>query len=148
MSKSMKNLLRSVAAAGVIAGLAVAPANGFAASAVVEQAKAACVVGEQADGYLGFVPGAAVSDALRREVRNINQQRKAAYVDLARRNGVTVEVAGALTAEKLMNQAGRGECIRNQNGNDNVFFDRCFIDASGRRITIRHDVSRYHAPRG
>ena len=39
MGKSMKNWLRSVAAAGVIAGLTVAPASGFAASAVVEQAK-------------------------------------------------------------------------------------------------------------
>lgn len=92
------------------------PLASFAASAVIEDAKDACIVGEQADGYLGVVEGADASDAVRREVRDINQQRKAFYADLARRNGVTVEVTAALTAEKLINQADPGECIRDQSG--------------------------------
>lgn len=109
----MKNTLRGIAAAGLIA---VAPIPAHAASAIVEQAKDACVVGEQADGYLGVVSGADASDALRREIRDINQQRKAVYADLARRNGVTIEVTAALTAEKLINQARSGQCYRDQSG--------------------------------
>jgi len=83
---------------------------------IVEQAKDNCVVGEQADGYLGFVPDKTVSTELRREVRQINQQRKAVYVNIARENGTTVEVTAALTAEKLIRRAGRGECVRGTDG--------------------------------
>ena len=116
MENSMKKLFRRIAAAGLMAGVALAPASGYAASAIVEQAKSQCVVGEQADGYLGVVSGADASAALRREIRDINQQRKAVYADLARRNGVTIEVTAALTAEKLINQARRrGQCYRDQN---------------------------------
>ena len=113
----MKRLLLSLTAVGLLAGSAIAPVAAAAASAIVEQAKDGCVVGEQADGYLGFVPGATVSSELRREVRDINQRRKSFYADLARRNGVSTSVTAALTAEKLMRQASRGQCIRDQSGN-------------------------------
>ncbi len=113
MEQSLKKIL---AAAVLAAGLATAAAPALAASALVENAKNNCVIGEQADGYLGVVSGADASEALRREVRDINQQRKAAYAQLARRNGVTVEVTAALTAEKLMNQATSGQCVRLDSG--------------------------------
>lgn len=112
----MKKAFRNCAFAAAAAMFMVAPASGLAASAIVESAKDACVVGEQADGYIGFVPGGDATDALRREVRDINQQRKSIYADLARRNGVTIEVTAALTAEKLMNQATSGQCVRTQAG--------------------------------
>ena len=112
----MKKAIRNIVAAALTVTLIAAPVSGLAASAIVEAAKDQCVVGEQADGYLGFVPGGDASDAVRREVRDINQQRKAIYSDLAKRNGVTIEVTAALTAEKLMNQASRGQCIRTQGG--------------------------------
>lgn len=112
----MKRYVIGLASAAVLAGAALAPLAASAASAIVEQAKNECVVGEQADGYLGFVPGAEVSSALRREVRDINQQRKAFYADLAKKNGVTIEVTAALTAEKLLNQASPGQCIRDADG--------------------------------
>lgn len=112
----MKRLLLGLAAAGIFAGASLTAATAMAASAIVEQAKDQCVVGEQADGYLGFVPGADASDSLRREVRDINQQRKAAYARIARANGVSTEVTAALTAEKLISQASSGECVRDQSG--------------------------------
>ena len=112
----MKQLLLGLAAAGVLASASVTAAPAAAASAIVEQAKDQCLVGEQADGYLGFVPGADISTALRREVLDINQQRKAAYARIARANGVSTEVTAALTAEKLINQASSGECVRDQSG--------------------------------
>lgn len=111
MGYSMKKTLMA-AAAGVMASTAVVAAN-----PLVENAKDNCIVGEQADGYLGVVAGAQADEAVRREIRDINQQRKAVYADLARRNGVTIEVAAALTAEKLINQAEPGECVRDGSGN-------------------------------
>lgn len=112
----MKRILLGLAAAGVFAGASLTSAPAVAASAIVEQAKDQCLIGEQADGYLGFVPGADISSALRREVRDINQQRKAAYARIARANGVSTEVTAALTAEKLINQATSGQCVRDQSG--------------------------------
>ncbi|MEZ5891821.1 MAG: YdbL family protein [Parvularculaceae bacterium] len=96
------------------AAAALTPAS--AASARIENAKNSCIVGEQADGYLGFVPGASADAELRREVRDINQQRKAVYVDIAERSGVTVEDAAARTASKLIGQATAGQCVRDAKG--------------------------------
>lgn len=88
----------------------------LAQRALIDQAKAECVIGEQADGYLGIVDASKADAALRREVDSINMQRKAAYGRLAERNGVTIDAAAKLTAEKLMNQAPSGHCIRDESG--------------------------------
>ena len=103
-------------AAVVFAASLLAAVSAAAANPVIDQAKNQCLIGEQADGYLGVVAGANPSDAQRREMRDVNQQRKAVYADLARRNGVSVEVTAQLTAEKLINQARPGQCVRNQQG--------------------------------
>ncbi len=103
--------------AGAMLSFAALPAAAIAASAIVEDAKDRCIVGEQADGYLGFVDDSAADTALKREVRDINQQRKAFYADLAASNGVSIDVTAALTAEKLINSAGAGECVRKADGN-------------------------------
>jgi uncharacterized protein YdbL (DUF1318 family) len=108
-----KMLLKSALAAIAFAASASAA---YAASAIIEDAKSKCIVGEQTDGYLGVVDGAAVSDAVQREVRSVNQQRKAAYADLASRNGVTIEDAAALTAKRLIEGAPSGQCVMTQAG--------------------------------
>ena len=113
LSIRFKNYGRALAA---FIFAAFAPLAGAAANPVIDQAKAQCVVGEQADGYLGVVAGASASDAVRREIRDVNQQRKAAYANLAQRNGVSVEVTAALTAEKLIAQARPGHCVRDAQG--------------------------------
>lgn len=102
--------------AGAASGLAMMIAAAQAGNAVIDDAKSQCVVGEQADGYLGFVDDANANTALKREVRDVNQQRKAFYADLAARNGVSIDVTAALTAEKLLNDAAAGECIRGADG--------------------------------
>ena len=100
-------LALSVAAAGSIA---------LAAPQVVETAKANCVVGERIDGYLGIIDEGKADDALRREVRDINQKRRAAYASLAQKNGVPESAAAAATAEKLINSAPSGHCVQNESG--------------------------------
>ncbi len=103
-------------AAVAVSGFILAATPSHAASAAVEDAKARCIIGEQADGYIGIVDDSAVDTQLRREVRDINQQRKALYADLAAQNGVPIDVTAALTAEKLINEAGAGECVRDGSG--------------------------------
>lgn len=83
--------------AAVMLALAAAPpaiAQTAAAKAAVDAAKAAGIVGEQADGFLGFV--AASSDpALKSAVVEINAGRAQLYREAAAKNGVSVEAAGA-----------------------------------------------------
>ena len=116
MDKSIRAKFYGLAAASLISATLLPTTTVLAASAAVEQAKNACIVGEQSDGYLGVVTGQTASAAIKREIRDINQQRKSAYADLARRNGVTTEVTAALTAEKLIAQARPGQCYRNASG--------------------------------
>ncbi|MBX3485033.1 YdbL family protein [Phenylobacterium sp.] len=83
-------------AAAVLAALAVAPAAAVAmdAKSAVDAAKAEGVVGEQADGLLGFVKPSS-DTALKAAVDEINEGRMALYRQAAAKNGVPVEAAGA-----------------------------------------------------
>ena len=113
----MTNKFTIFAAAFATAFSSLSPATiAYAASPAVEAAKSQCVVGEKNDGYLGVVPGAIASQEVRREIRSINQRRKAAYEQIAARNGVTVQVTASLTAEKLINQAPAGQCVQDGSG--------------------------------
>jgi uncharacterized protein YdbL (DUF1318 family) len=83
--------------AAVLAALALpvaAVAQTAQAKAAVDSAKAAGVVGEQADGFLGFVTGAA-DPALRSAVAEINAGRAAVYREAAGKSGATPAAAGA-----------------------------------------------------
>ena len=82
--------------AAVLAALAFAPAAAIAldAKSAVDAAKAAGIVGEQADGFLGFVTSSN-DTALKAAVQEINEGRAALYRQAAAKNGVPVEAAGA-----------------------------------------------------
>lgn len=108
-----RTFFRSAVAALV---LAATVSGAQAASPMIEAAKAKCVVGEQADGYLGVVDAMAASEEIKREVRAVNQQRKAAYANLAAKNGVTIEDAAALTGKRLVENASAGQCVRTPDG--------------------------------
>lgn len=96
--------------------LALSATAAQAASAIIENAKSKCIVGEQSDGYLGVVDGAIAGEDVKREVRAINQQRKAAFASLATRNGVTIEDAAALTGKRLVEGASAGQCVKLPDG--------------------------------
>jgi uncharacterized protein YdbL (DUF1318 family) len=80
-----------------LAGSAVA----MDTKAAVDQAKAQGVVGEQADGFLGFVKPTTDS-ALKAAVQEINQGRAALYREAAQKNGVSVEAAGAAAYNQVV----------------------------------------------
>lgn len=84
-------LLIGTAAVGLAS---VAIAQTADAKAKVDAAKAAGIVGEQADGFLGFVTAAA-DPALKSAVAEINAGRAQVYREAAAKNGVSPEAAGA-----------------------------------------------------
>jgi uncharacterized protein YdbL (DUF1318 family) len=63
------------------------------AKATVDRAKAAGIVGEQADGFLGFVTGAA-DPAIKAAVAEINAGRAEVYREAAAKTGTTAAAAG------------------------------------------------------
>ena len=83
-------------AAAVMAALVLTPAAAVAmdAKSAVDAAKAAGVVGEQSDGFLGFVKPSS-DPALKAAVDEINSGRAQLYRQAAAKNGVSVEAAGA-----------------------------------------------------
>ncbi|MBI3437266.1 MAG: DUF1318 domain-containing protein [Proteobacteria bacterium] len=96
------------------AALAI-PARAQAADPVVAQARAAGEVGEQADGYLGFAPGAAVSADVRSHVDQINIRRRALYTSRAQQRAVSVnEMAAAVACEIFQGRIAVGERYRDE----------------------------------
>jgi uncharacterized protein len=105
-------------AVALLAGalLIAAPAQAQNDGAVA-QARAGGLIGEQADGYLGFVPGAQISADLRGRVEQINIQRRALYTRRAAERNVSVsEMAAAVACEVFQGRIAVGERYRNEGG--------------------------------
>jgi hypothetical protein len=83
--------------------------------AAVDAAKEKGVVGEQGDGFLGFVAGSA--DAATTEaVNQINAARAETYRQTAAKTGVTPEVAGQAVALQLQARMPAGQYFKPLNG--------------------------------
>lgn len=84
--------------------------------ATVDAAKAAGTVGEQGDGYLGFVQGSA-SGAITQAVNAINAGRAQVYAQTAGRSGVSAQAAGQATGAQLIAKTPAGQYIKPLGGN-------------------------------
>ena len=110
----MKNALLTVAA--LVGALALA-SPAAAQDAVLNQARAAGQVGEQADGYLGIVSGAQVSADVRARVDQNNIRRRALYTQRATERGASVnEMAAAVACEVFQGRIAVGEHYRDEGG--------------------------------
>lgn len=111
-------ILAFIAAAAISAALASTPAIAQAAAdSVVNAARSGGLIGEQADGYLGFVPGAQISADLRGRVDQINIQRRALYTRRAAERSVSVnEMAAAVACEVFQSRIAVGERYRDEAG--------------------------------
>lgn len=109
-------VLAGIAAIGVALTATVAMAQ--ASDSVLAQARANGLIGEQADGYLGFVPGATISADLRGRVDQNNIQRRQLYTRRATERGVAVnEMAAAVACEVFQRpRIAVGERYRNEAG--------------------------------
>jgi uncharacterized protein YdbL (DUF1318 family) len=105
--------------AAVLAALAMsqpAVAQSANTKSVVDAAKAQGIVGEQADGFLGFVRPAS-DPALQAAVAEINAGRAQLYREAAARNGVSVEAAGASAyLQVVQSRLKPGEFYKPANG--------------------------------
>jgi uncharacterized protein YdbL (DUF1318 family) len=98
----MRHIIRSFMAAFVVAatlGIAALPAHADA----LDDARAAGLVGERADGYAAVVDPSAPAN-VKSLVNDINAKRRAAYQKIAGEKGVPVEQIGAITAEKIIRE--------------------------------------------
>jgi uncharacterized protein YdbL (DUF1318 family) len=101
----------------LMAAVFAAPARGQTGDPIVAQARAAGQVGEQADGYLGYVPGADISAEVRSHVDQINIRRRTLYTNRAAERNVSVnEMAAAVACEVFSSRIGLGERYRDQSG--------------------------------
>lgn len=90
--------------------MAAAPPAAYAqasAKAIVDQAKAAGVVGEQGNGMLGIVSGA--DPRVAAAVNEINTGRAAAYRDAAAKSGVSEAAAGEAAYRLLLARMPPGQ---------------------------------------
>ena len=107
-----------IAGAAALFPAAVIPASAQsdAAKALVDGAKARGSVGEQGDGFLGFVMPAA-DPALAAAVAEINAGRAQVYRETAARTGVMPDAAGQATAQQLFARLPAGQYFKPVNGN-------------------------------
>jgi uncharacterized protein len=76
--------------------------------AAVDAAKVAGTVGEQGDGYLGYVKGSADA-ATTAAVTAINAARADVYAQTAAKSGVTRDAAGQATGAQLIAKVPAGQ---------------------------------------
>lgn len=90
-------------------------AGNVALALTLDEAKSQGLVGEKLDGYI-----AAVVQSPDAEVRELvavtNDGRRKVYMELAQRNGITVEAVGIVSAEKLHANAARGTWLQTPTG--------------------------------
>ena len=106
------NRLLSILAAAL---LVFAPAA-HAASPAIEQAKAQGVIGERADGYLGFVQER-VDSSLVAEVEENNIQRRNLYTQTAQQQGVSVEAVAAIAGQQQIDRTPPGQWYKDASNN-------------------------------
>jgi uncharacterized protein len=88
-----------------------ATAQTAAQKAAVDAAKAAGQVGEQGDGYLGFVTPS-TDPMLAAALAAINAGREQVYRDIAMKTNVTPAAAGQATAEQLFARLPAGQFFK------------------------------------
>lgn len=86
---------------------------GDAWSADLKQAKAAGLIGEQPDGYLGIISSSADINAL---VSDINQKRRAAYQGVAKGNGTSLKAVEVMAGQKTINKTPSGQYVKSASG--------------------------------
>jgi uncharacterized protein len=104
----MKNRFFSVALA--FGALIATTASAVDQNGPIDTAMAAGTIGEQADGYLGFVltPKPAQAD-LQRRVNEVNIRRRGVYIQVARESGETLDRVALLQALRQITKTPTGE---------------------------------------
>jgi len=81
----------------------------------LQEAKNDGLVGEQRNGYVGLVTDSAPAEVTAL-VRDVNNQRRELYQQIARQNNLTVEQVAALAFEKAVEATLAGQYLQNAAG--------------------------------
>lgn len=106
-------MLKLIGAIALSAALLSAPVAVMAGP--LDDAKAAGLVGERIDGFLGVVPGSAPGD-VQALVEEVNAKRRKKYEEVAGQRGVPTEAVAAIAGEKLVKRADSGEYVAGADG--------------------------------
>jgi len=104
----MKTLLRTL----LMVSTLVTAMSAFALE--LGDAKARGLVGEQPSGYLAAV-GVATPE-IAALVNDINKKRKAAYEEIAKRNGTPLDAVEQLAGKKAIEKTPAGQFVRSTSG--------------------------------
>jgi uncharacterized protein YdbL (DUF1318 family) len=106
-----------IGALGLVLLLGVALAASATASGMdLERAKDQGLVGERADGYVGIVV-TQTNSLVQAMVNQVNQKRRAAYEEIAKKNGTGVDAVAMLAGAKLIERAPKGAWVTDEQGN-------------------------------
>ena len=108
MNNLTKKLLKKLSAALLISTIA------FSAWAIsLGNAKDQGLVGEMSNGYLGVIIESTEAKSL---VASVNEKRKNIYMNLARKNKITMLQVTALAGDKAIAKTQPGHFIKNASG--------------------------------
>lgn len=98
-----------------LTSVVVAPAA-FAGDPQIDSAKEQGIVGEQLDGYLGFVTRDGAEPSLVRKVDEINAKRRGLYQKLANQSGTSPAQVAMVTGMKQIEKATPGAMVVDSTG--------------------------------
>jgi len=81
----------------------------------LQEAKNEGIVGERIDGYVGLVADSAAAEVVAM-VRDVNNQRRALYQQIARENNLNVDQVAALAYEKAVEATPSGQYVQDATG--------------------------------
>ena len=84
-------------------------------SLTLQEAKNDGLLGEQRSGYIGLVVESAPAEAVTL-ARDVNNQRRELYQQIARQNNLTIEQVAALAFEKAVEATPPGQFLQNASG--------------------------------
>jgi uncharacterized protein YdbL (DUF1318 family) len=79
----------------------------------LQEAKAAGLLGEQADGYIGVVSANADANQI---AASVNAQRRTGYQEIAKRNGTSLDTVEALGGQAAINKTPGGQYVNTGSG--------------------------------
>jgi uncharacterized protein YdbL (DUF1318 family) len=108
MNKLVSRVVKKVSLASAVLAIT------FSAWAMtLEQAKEQGLVGEMANGYLGVVSASPEINSL---VKSVNDKRKEIYLNLARKNNLSIKQVTTLAGEKSIKKTKAGNLIQSASG--------------------------------
>jgi len=81
----------------------------------LQEAKNEGLVGEQRNGYVGLVMESAPAEVMAL-ARDVNNQRRELYQQIARQNSLTVEQVAALAFKKAVEATSTGQYLQDASG--------------------------------